>query len=280
MATDKAIQIAVNYSRQAVELLQHKKIDIDLFKIQPLLKEKDSLLRLRPVLIHFDFFAGQGSPDPDELGRALHLLNTSSTSYINTHLAPLKRDLRTHNKNLPEGTIYEKAITMVIPEIMTLIDYFGPHRVIVENVPWENRFDYEIDAIAASPELMKEVVETCQCFFLFDLAHARFAAKEFGIPVRNYIERHPLDRLAELHITGLGFDKEGRYRDHMPMTEEDWSLFEWALEQIANNKWSRPWVLALEYGGIGPIYEWRSESTILEKQISRIRKLTKDYGLC
>ena len=47
----------------------------------------------------------------------------------------------------------------------------------------------------------------------------------------------------------------GRLIDHLPMTDEDWSLCEWAMAQIGAGRWSRPWIVTFEYGGVGPLWE-------------------------
>jgi uncharacterized protein (UPF0276 family) len=105
------------------------------------------------------------------------------------------------------------------------------------------------------------------------------AAEELGVQVRPFIEDHPLHRLRELHVTGLGEDAEGRMRDSMPMLECDWHLFAWALDQIAAGAWPRPWIIALEYGGVGPHFEWRTDADVLEEQLSRCVTLLEERGL-
>lgn len=47
--------------------------------------------------------------------------------------------------------------------------------------------------------------------------------------VYDYIKKLPLDRLKELHITGIQQDGNQRLRDSMPMTEEDWDLAEYCI---------------------------------------------------
>ena len=42
---------------------------------------------------------------------------------------------------------------------------------------------------------------------LFDLAHANIAARELALDVREFVEDHPLHRLCELHVAGVGETK-------------------------------------------------------------------------
>lgn len=91
--------------------------------------------------------------------------------------------------------------------------------------------------------------------------------------VYDYIKKLPLDRLKELHITGIQQDGNQRLRDSMPMTEEDWDLAGWVLKNIQTGNWPEPWVASLEYGGIGPAFEWRTDSKVLASQVPRLEEL-------
>ncbi|SET51885.1 hypothetical protein SAMN05421676_105165 [Salinibacillus kushneri] len=77
----------------------------------------------------------------------------------------------------------------------------------------------------------------------------------------------PLHHLKELHITGIQADKNARLRDSMPMTDEDWNLAKWVIQQINAGYWPEPWGVAFEYGGIGPKFEWRSDEEVLSQQL-------------
>ena len=66
--------------------------------------------------------------------------------------------------------------------------------------------------------------------------------------------------------------ENGRGQDGMPMGAEDWALAEWALGRIGTGAWGRPWAVALEYGGIGPIFAGRSESEVIAEQLPRLKR--------
>ena len=98
------------------------------------------------------------------------------------------------------------------------------------------RYDY-----AASPELISRIVHETGSAFLLDIAHARVAAGYQGVEVRSYIERLPLDRLVQVHVSGVRV-RHGRLHDaHESMGEEDDQLLEWVLGMSA------PQVVTLEY---------------------------------
>jgi hypothetical protein len=59
------------------------------------------------------------------------------------------------------------------------------------------------------------------------------------------------------------------------MTDPDWALFEWALAKIQSGAWPTPWVVACEYGGIGPIFDWRSDPAVIAHDIPRMVELVR-----
>ncbi len=263
----------MNYSPQAERLLAAGEVEIDLFKCPPWPGLIAAAKRWRPVMVHFDFQAGQGSPTAADLAAAADWIERTSTYWVNTHLAPPTVDGES------VGTATERTLRQAVSDIEVLGKRFGPATVVVENVPWERRSDYPIDRVAADPLLLSTVVETTGCGLLLDLAHSRLAAEELGVAAEDHLYAHPNRHLAELHVTGLGNDAEGRRRDHMPMDPRAWQLLELALGAIAAGRWRRPWAVALEYGGVGPLFEWRSEPRVLRRDLRRLAELLELYGL-
>ena len=97
-------------------------------------------------------------------------------------------------------------------------------------------------------------------------------ANALGRDAKEYIAEFPVERLRELHNTGLGLEN-GRLMDHLPLTADDWDFFDWALDHILSGTWPEPWALAYEYGGIGPKFERRSERAALAADIPRFWSL-------
>jgi uncharacterized protein len=144
--------------------------------------------------------------------------------------------------------------------------------VIAENAMWDT--EWEIPLPVLQPEVISQVVRETGVGFLLDLAHARVTSLQMGIDVRDYVSRLPLDHLRELHITGVLYQRDkDRWNDHFPMTEPDWALAEWAFDQIQLGAWSQPWVVSLEYGGIGPAFEWRSDADVIAVDVTRLAAL-------
>ncbi len=270
----RPVALAVNYSSQASELFRCGRADFDWFKSPDWPDVLRDAQAIRPTYIHYDLMAGQ-DPPPVTIDRVHKSFDTSDTHYVNIHVAPSAMALA----GLSRSEAQREAITAVRADVDQLCDAFGADRVVVENVPWEARPDYPIDAIAVDPLFVSDLLASTGAMLLLDLAHARIAADELGHPVQSFIGAHPTDRLRELHVTGIGQDQTGRLRESLPMRDTDWDLFAWALDRIAAGDWPRPWVVALEYGGVGPHFGWRSDIDALESQLARCGSMLRERGL-
>ncbi len=258
------LKFALNYSPEAAALLTAGQIHIDLFKCpnwDDLVPQAAALL---PVYIHFPFQAGQADSEQVGFESVRRWLAATETRYVNTHISPLQEGLA--NPDDPE-----EVFAKVLPDVLRLVEEFGADRVIAENIPYpETDTKKQKPLLASDAALITRVIEAAGCGLLLDLGHARRMAEHLAIDPRRYIEQLPVTRLRELHVTGLGYNAHGRRVDHLPMTEEDWLLLDWALDNIRQGNWSEPYVVACEYGGVGPGFEWRSRSDVIAAQIPRM----------
>ena len=109
------------------------------------------------------------------------------------------------------------------------------------------------------------------CGFL--TSHGRLAARHMGLDERDYLARLPGSRLRELHVTGIGLDPAGLVCDHLGLSEEDWPVVTWVRDRIRAGEWATPEIMAFEYGGIGPVFEWRSDAAVIAAQAPRLAEL-------
>ncbi len=259
------MQFALNYSPQALELLRSGRLEFDLFKCPDWPETIAEAQAQKPVYVHFPLVAGQQNVEKVGLDNVEKMLAETGTHYVNTHIAARYEDL-----NDPENV--DEVVERMLADIMPLVERFGADRVIAENVPFPDIPDDKPRAIVM-PQVIQRVIYESGCGLLLDIGHARLTAEYLGIDTRDYITQLPVERLRELHITGVGLDNEGLRNDHMPMTGEDWQLLEWALSSIRRGMWGRPQIVACEYGGIGPFFEWRTNPAIMLTDIPRM------YGL-
>ena len=143
------------------------------------------------------------------------------------------------------------------------------------------------------PDVLCTVVETTGCGLLLDLSHARIAARDLGMAPRDYVNALPVSHLCEMHVTGVqtfgdvwvtrlqdaGIDPEhieriqGRWIDHLPMTDDDWIFFDWALGRIREGAWREPEIIAFEYGGVGPEFCALTVPEVLAEQVPRLYEM-------
>lgn len=256
------MKLAVNYSSQSAALVADGTIDFDIYKCTEW-PEMLAIATERPAYTHFPFLAGRHDLDRISPERVDEILATTATAYVNIHLAP---DMR----QFPDGG--EAMLESVVSDIRALVERYGAERVIAENVYCDP--EWEIALYAAQPAFINRVIEETGCGFLLDLSHATIAAGQLGLHPYDYIQSLPVQRLREMHLTGLLYDEEkDRLTDHNPMTENEWTLAEWALDNIARGDWPEPWALALEYGGMGADFVIRSSSEVLTADVPRLRAL-------
>jgi len=190
------------------------------------------------------------------------LFHATDTPHVNVHLDP---QIGSHRAGEPH---WHDVLERTTRDISQLERRFGASRVVVENVPfWANK-DLN-PRLAAEPWFIRKVIEETGASLLLDLSHARIAAQSIGMDERQYVSELPVDRLRELHVTGLGV-RDGWLRDHLPMQEADWSFFDWAMDNIRQGNWARPRIVAFEYGGVGERFEWRTDPAVLATQVPRL----------
>lgn len=296
------MELAVNYSAAIADLVDHDLAVVDQYKcpawpdlIEDLTSDRTG--KSHPLHIHFPLRVGMGTGGPintetntaPDWSKFEGLRAKTNTPWVSAHMGAQPED----HPGLTERP-WSEQITVItdalIRDIEPLVARFGPDHVVGENI-----FEYFGMHLRASvmPEVLCKVVETTGCGLLLDLSHARLAARDLGVDPRDYVDALPISRLREVHITGIqtfddfwvtrlwnaGLDPdyikkvEGQWIDHLPMTEDDWTFFDWALERIEDGAWREPEIIAFEYGGVGPWFEALTLREELEKQVPRLYEM-------
>jgi len=274
------MKLAINYSPQAAMLLTQQKIELDLFKCPPASEDvvreyAPTLLQdagaCRPIYLHFPLHTSNGSVKAANWNEIEEALDQTGTPYVNVHLQAQAKDF----PDLAAATQAPEEVARLtetfIQDITALTARFGPDRVIVENVVYRGA-EGKVLYPCIDSAVISQVVNETNCGLLLDTAHARLTCLALGIDVKDYIRKLPVTRLKELHVTGAQFEGD-RLRDSMAMGQEDWDLVEWVMQQVREGHFAKPWVLAFEYGGVGPAFEWRSEAAVIAEQLPRLRTL-------
>lgn len=260
------MELAINYSPQAVELLNEGAIRFDRLKCADWPDMIRDALAVAPAYVHFPLESGlREQRYALDLDLVAQIREQTHTPIVNTHLIAFADD----------GQSDADIEAKMIDDLGVLVGRFGAENVMAENIPYYPTGLKRMYAkCCVDPELIHRVLERTGVGFLLDISHARIAATHLGIDAKAYIESLPVDRIRELHITGIE-PVDGRLLDHMPLNDEDWRWAEWAMSRIADGAWRKPWCVALEYGGIGKPFVWRSEKRVIADQLPRLDDLMK-----
>lgn len=270
------VRIAVNYSPQAASLLQEGCIEFDLFKCPDWPKVIEAARQYRPTYVHFPLKTRLNSLELVDWAKIEDLLSKTDTQYINLHIAPHASDFPGMPQDTSDSFWRERVEESVIVALQWVIRTFGQENLILENVPWDLDPDYAIPRPVIEPDFVKRLIDETGCGFLLDTAHARISSVYLGIDPIAYLNEMPTDHLREVHITGTTYSEEYVCLiDHCGMTEDDWDLAAYTMNQICSGSWAQPGIVALEYGGVGPLFEWRSEPEILATDVPKLYELVQ-----
>jgi len=296
------MEFAVNYTALLAELVRAGQVRVDRFKCPAwpgLLAEARQTL---PVYIHFPLGIGRGegcafdseTRRPADLARLEDLLALSGTPYVNTHFIAPHDSYPGIAVESTRPDHIRRVLDGALRDLEPLIARFGAGRVLVENIINERGWL----TLSVLPEVIGRLLEETGCNFLFDLSHARLAAANLGVDPRAYAAAMPVERIREVHVTGLqvlegpllelmreigdpyGFAESmaGKPIDHLPMTGEDWPELAWMLGEIAAGRWASPWVAAFEYGGVGHFWEEVTDRQVYLEQLPRMEAMIHGAG--
>lgn len=295
------MQFAVNYSEAAQELYLRGQIRVDYFKCPAWPELVQRARAAVPLYVHFPLKVGRGIGDAmdTEAGRLADwrkveaLLTQTDTQQVNLHLAPLVGE---HDGVSLEGTEpsdVEVVTEAMVRDVQAVVQRFGSENVILEN---SDDGKSGILRSALLPGVISRVVKDTGCGFLLDLSHARLAAWRLGMDAREYLSKLPTEHIQEIHLAGIqrfvghwvsraqaaGIDARviqqlnGRLVDHLPLADGDWDFYAWAMQQVRQGAWRKPWVVALEYGGVGGLWEMTANQDLLAEQVPRLHAIVKD----
>jgi uncharacterized protein (UPF0276 family) len=259
------MNFALNYSPQAADLLQRGLIALDLFKCPNWPDMVATARAYCPVYVHFGLQTVHHFEETLDVASINGFRESTGTTYVNLHLAPRPDDFPGMALDTTDPHDTAQVVETMLAAVQRAVEVFGADRVIVENVPYHSP--------AVEPDVIRRIVDETGCGFLLDISHARLSARNTGRDEHEYLAQMPGERLRELHVTGIGRDLQGRLRDHLPMTADDWPFVDWVLDRIRGGEWVPPGIMAFEYGGIGPKFEWRSDPVVMAAQVPRLYAL-------
>jgi hypothetical protein len=122
------------------------------------------------------------------------------------------------------------------------------------------------------PDRIARLLNETGAGLLLDITHAKVTAQYREWDVRAYLAELPLNSVREIHVTGLGVDREGApYDAHGPMDETDFALLEWAIER------TDPAIVTLEYGGPKGSGVPEADIDVLREQLMRVGRMCHHF---
>jgi uncharacterized protein (UPF0276 family) len=301
-----AVKFAVNYSAAAADLFREGRIQVDRFKCPAWADVVAAAQELHAVYVHLPLRIGAGigeainteTRQPADWQQIEPLLARTDTPQINVHLAPFTSDFPGIPADTSDPAHVEMLTAHALRDLEALVTRFGPARITVENADDGKGL---IPHPALRPNLIRQVIEETGCGFLLDVAHARLAAHTLGMDAREYLAGLPTACTTEIHLAGIQrfagqwmalmrqpglTDKDlgwfaglrpGQLLDHLPLVDEDWAFYVWALEQVDLGHWGEPWITTLEYGGVGGVWELLTDRAVLSEQVPRLYHMVKHH---
>lgn len=267
--------LAVNFSPEAAELVTAGTVAVDLFKVPDWDELIEVATAIKPVEVHFPLQLGASQPGAD-LDRVADLMALTGTTRLNLHVAPSRERFPDVAVDDVSDGAKSTVTAGLLDDLAPYLERFGAGSVVLENLPYHGPERGLLQA-GVEPGVLSDLVAASGVGLLLDLSHATISAAAFGVDVDDYLAGMPVGALADLHVSGVE-ELDGRLRDHLAMTDVDWALLERVLDRVSSGTWRRPRMLALEYGGVGPVFAWRTDGLVLEEQLPRLAAMVAACG--
>lgn len=267
------MKLAINYSEAAESLLNKGAIQIDIFKCPNWSWMIEKASNELPVIVHFDLQIGNRNLDNTDWQVVDQLFHETNTLYINLHLEPGRKTHSDIPADSDEPSHQDIIIERIVSEMRPIVRRYSAENIIIENAIYRTYRGKTIK-VGVLPGVFRRLFNEFNCGLLLDISHARISARSLGIAEQEYISSLPIERLKEIHFTGL-HNVNGKWIDHLPILEADWPILEWVLAEINAERFSRPWLFVYEYGGVGDKYIDRCDPDVIATQIPRLSKMIR-----
>lgn len=96
----------------------------------------DEAKNLRPVAVHFTLEAGNEGLGHVNWEAVEHIVKITTTPYINLHLNSEQEHFPGIPANTTNSSDVKRVFAVLQSDVMSVVERFGPNRVIVENSPF------------------------------------------------------------------------------------------------------------------------------------------------
>ncbi len=239
------VQLTASYSKALVALIRADEAPIDGIEVGPWFSPKE-IKGFQTELPGWEFHFHAGSFIsrvrywPRSLKRLGEYQACTQSRWVSVHIEILPfhvyllNSLWGWNLNPSKHHRTRRDFLRALERVKAAVDV----PIILENLPSLPGAKY---AYAADPDIITEIVEAADSGLLLDIAHARVAAGFQGMDIHEYLNKLPLARVEQVHVSGAR-EKEGYLRDaHESLQAEDYAILKWVLGR------SDPKMVTLEY---------------------------------
>lgn len=219
-----------------------------------------------PVILHCASLSMAGFVPPTDAtvdGVAAEARRTG-TPWIGEHLAFVNADAIDEGQGAPQALTYtvcpqlsEETIAQVVRNVAALRDRL-PVPLILENSP---QYMAVPGSTMGMVDFIAEVVRRAEVDLLLDLSHHAITCHNTGVDAVSELERLPLERVVEVHLSGLSVQSGIAWDDHASPAPP--LVFELLARLLRR---ARPRAVTLEYN-------WAPDfpSRVLRAHIGRVR---------
>lgn len=190
----------------------------------------------------------------------------TGTPWIGEHLAFVNADALDEGQGGPLALTYtvcpqlsEETLAQVVRNVRALRDRL-PVPLILENSP---QYMAVPGSTMGMVDFIRAVAREADVDLLVDLTHHAITCQNMGVDVRSELDRLPLERVVEVHLSGLSVQSGIAWDDHAsPAPPLVFELFERLLRR------ARPRAVTLEYN-------WAPNfpTSVLRAHIGRVRAM-------
>jgi uncharacterized protein len=233
----------------------------------------------RPIILHCASLSLAGSVLPSEntLSRLSHFIEQTRTPWLGEHLAFVlaeKSDAFPNAEDYAAGEPYNIGYTAAPPlnaesliHVAKMVDkYAGQFKVplIIENSPL---YFATPGSTMSQTDFIRELCNKSDVGLLLDLTHFLITALNFGVDPFLDLARYPIDRVREIHVSGMERQSGIHWDNHAAaVPEEIFGLLDMALRSKSVN------AVTLEYNWVS-----RFPKEKLVKQLERVRDVVSTH---
>ena len=184
-----------------------------------------------------------------EVAAAAHVIATNNCKLVSFHaLSCFAKPVVEGRRFFPRGTPMSEAemLKNALSNMKRMRDAAGKRAYLVENNNYFRNGAYES---IADPRFLTRVAKEADVGLLLDIGHAEITAKHTESTLKIYVSALPLEKVRQIHLSGITRGAEEYLDSHEALQDIDWKQFEDirarcpALEYVTIEYYKKPELL-------------------------------------